>query len=166
MFEIGRLALKIAGRDSGKKCVIIDILDKRHVLIDGQTRRRKCNIMHIEPLDKVIDIKKNASHDEVKSAFKELGLEIKDTKPKPKQERPKKQRGKIKVKVEKKEKKKLFGKKKKVIDAQPIDEKKIEKKSESKEAGLEAIAGYDEEKKQVKKSDKKGKTSKKRKNKK
>src|SRR3989344_3996604 len=59
MIEIGRLCLKTAGRDAGMKCVIVDILDDKFVLIDGQTRRRKCNILHLEPLKEVIKIKKN-----------------------------------------------------------------------------------------------------------
>ena len=47
--EIGRICVKTAGRDASKKCVIIDLLDDKYVLIDGETRRRKCNIIHIEP---------------------------------------------------------------------------------------------------------------------
>ena len=27
MFDIGRVCMKIAGRDAGKKCVIIDVVD-------------------------------------------------------------------------------------------------------------------------------------------
>ncbi|MAG08197.1 50S ribosomal protein L14e, partial [Candidatus Woesearchaeota archaeon] len=47
--QIGRLVVKTAGRDAGKKALIVDSLDKSHVLIDGETRRRKCNIAHLEP---------------------------------------------------------------------------------------------------------------------
>ena len=72
--EIGRLAVKTAGRDAGSKCVIVDILDDKFVLIDGETRRRKCNILHIEMLNQKIEIKKNASHDEVSKAMKELPI--------------------------------------------------------------------------------------------
>lgn len=77
MYEIGRICLKIAGRDSSKKCVVIDVLDKGYVLIDGETRRKKCNILHLEPTEKVIEISKNAAHDQVVAAFKTLGIEIK-----------------------------------------------------------------------------------------
>jgi large subunit ribosomal protein L14e len=58
MYQIGRLCVKLAGRDARKKCVIIDVLDNNFVMIDGQTRRKKCNIRHLEPLDKVLKIKK------------------------------------------------------------------------------------------------------------
>ena len=63
--EIGRLVVKIAGRDAGKKGVIIDILDDNSVLIDGEVRRRKCNVLHLEPLKDKIDVSKNVSHDEI-----------------------------------------------------------------------------------------------------
>ena len=74
--------MKIAGRDAGRKCVIVDVLDKKFVLIDGGTRRRKCNASHIEPLDQVIDLRKGASHETVSKAFKELKLPVWDTKKK------------------------------------------------------------------------------------
>jgi large subunit ribosomal protein L14e len=105
LFEVGRLVVKIAGRDAGKTAAVVDKLDEAFVLIDGQTRRRKCNIKHLEPLPQIIKIKKGASHAEVKSEFKKLGLEVLDTKPKSKTERPKKQR-KEKLTVKKEEKKK------------------------------------------------------------
>ena len=57
MIEIGRLCIKTAGRDAGLKCIIVDILDDKFVLIDGETRRRKCNILHLEPLKDVVKIK-------------------------------------------------------------------------------------------------------------
>jgi large subunit ribosomal protein L14e len=90
--EVGRLCVKLAGRDANKKCVIVDILDDNHVTIDGETRRRKCNIRHLEPLNQVLKLKKGASRAEVKKAFKELGIELKDTKPKKAASKPKKQK--------------------------------------------------------------------------
>lgn len=82
MFEIGRLCVKIAGRDARLKCVVVETLDKFYVTIDGQTRRRKCNINHLEPLDKVLKLSKGASHDEVVKALKAEGIEIKEKSPK------------------------------------------------------------------------------------
>src|SRR3989338_9123688 len=69
MIEIGRLVVKIAGRDAGKKALIIDVIDDNYVMLDGETRRRKCNILHIEPLNQVVQIKKNASHEEISKAL-------------------------------------------------------------------------------------------------
>jgi len=94
MIEIGRLCIKIAGRDAGKTTCVVDIIDDKFVLIDGATRRRKCNMAHLEPTDKLIKIQKNASHEKIKEEFSKLNIEVKDTKPKQKTERPKKQRKK------------------------------------------------------------------------
>ncbi len=104
MYEIGRLCIKIAGRDARKKAIIVDILDGFFVLIDGQVRRRKCNIKHLEPLDKVLKIKKNASHSEVVDILKKEGIEVVDTKPKEKKEKTKavKEAVKTEEKTEKK----------------------------------------------------------------
>lgn len=92
MISVGRLCIKIAGRDSNKKCVIVDMVDKNIVLIDGQTRRKKCNISHLEPLKDSIKIKKGAPHSEIVKEFKKLNIEIKERKAKKKQPRPKKKR--------------------------------------------------------------------------
>ncbi len=92
LIEIGRLCIKIAGRDAGNKCVVVDIVDKTYALIDGNVRRRKCNIAHLEPLDKVIKIKKNASHADVAAEFKKLKLPVWTTKPRKAAEKPKKVR--------------------------------------------------------------------------
>lgn len=90
MFEIGRLCVKLAGRDAGKKCVIVEILEKNFVLIDGETRRRKCNINHLEPLEQKIEIKKEATHEDVIKAFEKIGLTARNTKPKKAEPRKKK----------------------------------------------------------------------------
>ncbi|HIH41349.1 TPA: 50S ribosomal protein L14e [Candidatus Woesearchaeota archaeon] len=87
MYETGRLCVKIAGRDARQKCVIIEVLDDNFVMIDGQTRRRKCNIKHLEPLDKVLKLKKGASHSDVVSALKSEGIEVTERKTKTKKER-------------------------------------------------------------------------------
>ena len=153
MIEIGRLCVKIAGRDAGKKCVIIDILNDKYVLIDGETRRRKCNVLHIESLNQVIKIGKNASHEDVSNALKELGIEARQTKPKPKTKKPtKKRKTPEQLKVQKEEKKKL---------RDIFKPKKKEEKTEKKEDTLEAKAGLTEEdKKESKPAEKKEKLKK------
>ncbi len=87
MFEVGRLCIKLAGRDAGQKCVVVDVLKGKYVLIDGMTRRKKCNTIHLEPLDETLEIKKNAPHEDVVNAFKGLGHEVKITTPKTKMTR-------------------------------------------------------------------------------
>ena len=97
MFEVGRVCMKIAGRDAGKVGVVIDKIDDNYVLIDGQTRRRKCNISHLEVTSHVVKVKKNASNAEVAKALSELKIEViakkdskKESKPRPKKIKVKK----------------------------------------------------------------------------
>lgn len=118
--EVGNVCVKIAGRDAGLKGVIVEKLDTNFVIIDGQVRRRKCNLKHLEPLNEKLDIKNKASHADVVKAFKKLSIEIKETKPKTKKttrpvrirkikekkELPKKDEKKIVKKIAKKKEKK------------------------------------------------------------
>jgi len=141
VIEIGRLMIKTAGRDAGLKCVVVDILDDKFVLIDGETRKRKCNVMHLEPLNQVIKIKKNASHDDIKKEFETLGLKARETKPKAKTQKPaKKRKTSEQLKDQKEEKRKLR-------DVFKLKGKKESKKAEEKkEESLEAKAGLEEKK--------------------
>lgn len=92
-FSVGRLCIKTAGRDSDRRCVVVEAVDAKHVVIDGETRRRKVNIAHLEPLDKVFKLGIKASRNDIKVLFKkEFGIELKDTKPKKTGERPKHQK--------------------------------------------------------------------------
>ncbi len=88
MIEVGRLCVKTAGRDAGLKCVIVEVVDKNYAIIDGQTRRKKCNMAHLEPLKDSIKIKKGASRSEIIKEFDKLGIKIKDKKSKKPKQRP------------------------------------------------------------------------------
>jgi len=77
--EVGRICVKLLGREAGRKCVIVDIIDENFVLVTGPksltgVKRRRANINHIEPLDKKIDIPKGASDEEVLKAIEAAGL--------------------------------------------------------------------------------------------
>ena len=77
--EVGRICVKLLGREAGRKCVIVDIIDDNFVLVTGPksltgVKRRRANINHIEPLDKKIDIPKGASDEEVLKAIEAAGL--------------------------------------------------------------------------------------------
>jgi len=91
LYEIGRLCVKLAGRDAGKRCVVVEQVDKQYVLVDGATRRRKININHLEPLAQMLDVK-SGSHADVKTAFEKIGVTVLETKKKESKERPKKQK--------------------------------------------------------------------------
>jgi len=101
--EIGQLCVKIAGRDAGCKCIIVDVIDDNFVMIAGETRKRKCNILHLEPLNEKLDIKKNPGDSELSSALKRFNIELRKTKAKGKSEKPKRVRlAKVKKDVKKK----------------------------------------------------------------
>ena len=78
LYDIGRLCVKTMGREAGHYCVIVDIIDKNYLLIDGlNVRRRRVNYKHIEPIAEIIEIKKGAKHEEVVTAIKKAKLDKK-----------------------------------------------------------------------------------------
>ncbi len=76
MIEIGRLCVKLAGRDAMQYCVVVDQEDDKFVIVDGNTRRKRVNISHIEPLGKKLDISKGADTATILEAFKKEGIEV------------------------------------------------------------------------------------------
>lgn len=77
--EVGRICVKVSGREAGLKCVIVNIIDDNFVLVTGPknltgVKRRRVNIKHIEPLDVKINIPKGASDEDVLKALGEAGL--------------------------------------------------------------------------------------------
>ena len=72
--EIGRLCVKLAGRDAGRAGLIVELMDKNFVVVDGNTRRKRVNIDHLELLSQKADIKQGASHEEVIKALEGLGV--------------------------------------------------------------------------------------------
>lgn len=77
--EVGRICVKIAGREAGRKCVIVDIIDKNFVLITGPqkvngVKRRRVNINHVEPTERKVSIKRGASDEDIVKAMNEETL--------------------------------------------------------------------------------------------
>ncbi|MFH1331981.1 MAG: 50S ribosomal protein L14e [archaeon] len=89
MIEVGRVCMKIAGRDAGKIVAIVDKIDDNFVMIDGNVKRKRCNIAHLEPLQEVLKIKKGASTEDVKAELKKLKMlkEKEKVKRKPKEKK-------------------------------------------------------------------------------
>ena len=59
VFEPGRVCVKLAGREAGKYCVVLEVIDENFVLVQGpKVRKRKCNIAHLKALPEKIDIGK------------------------------------------------------------------------------------------------------------
>lgn len=97
MIEIGRACMKTAGRDAGKVVVVVDKVDDNFVIIDGNVKRKRCNVTHLEPLQDLLKIKKGASTEDVLSEMKKAKLPVIERekvkrKPKEKKDATKKQR--------------------------------------------------------------------------
>jgi large subunit ribosomal protein L14e len=68
--DVGRICIKLTGREAGSRCVIVDVIDRNYVLVTGPqemtgVRRRRVNMSHLRPLDEKVDIARNASDDEI-----------------------------------------------------------------------------------------------------
>ena len=77
--EVGRICVKIAGREAGRKCVIVDVIDKNFVLITGPKnvnglKRRRVNINHVEPTERKFIIKRGASDEDIVKTMNEETL--------------------------------------------------------------------------------------------
>jgi len=79
VYDVGRICVKTAGREAGRKCVVVDIIDDNFVLVTGPkpltgVKRRRANIKHLEPTPYKIDIPRGASDEEVLKALEATGL--------------------------------------------------------------------------------------------
>ncbi len=126
MLEVGRVCLKVAGREAGKYCVVLKKIDDNFVLVTGPklltgVRRRRCNVEHLEALPYVLEIKEDASDEEVIAAYEKANLISKFNLKKPSAAQLKAE----KEKVEKKE----------VKEKEKIKEKEVKAKGEKKKGG-------------------------------
>lgn len=76
--EVGRVCVKVAGREFGKKCVIVDVMDKSFVMVTGPkkvtgVKRRRVNINHVAPTEDTVQIKRGASDEEVTHMLETAG---------------------------------------------------------------------------------------------
>ena len=72
--DVGRICVKLAGREAGCRCVVVDVIDRNYVLVTGPreltgVRRRRVNMSHLRPLEESIDIARNASDEEILGAL-------------------------------------------------------------------------------------------------
>lgn len=104
IFEQGRVCVKIAGREAGKYCAVLEVVDANYVVVEGpQVRKRKTNVAHLEPLSDRIDAKKDAKQQLVEK-YSIILPEKRKEKAEKKTEKPVKAKGA--AKVEKKQDKK------------------------------------------------------------
>ena len=77
--EVGRICVKLSGREAGRKCVIVEVMDKSFVLLTGPKkitgiRRRRANVNHVEPLQDKLNVERDASDEDVEKALKDASL--------------------------------------------------------------------------------------------
>jgi len=78
-FEVGRICVKTRGREAGRKCIIVDIINENFVLVTGPknitgVKRRRANVKHLIPTNLKIEIEKGASDEAVEKALESAGL--------------------------------------------------------------------------------------------
>ena len=88
IYNIGRICVKLAGRDAGQKCVVLSEVKEGKVLVDGATRRREVNTSHLEPLSDIVSVAAGASTAEVSKVLEPLGVKVRETKAKKAGSRP------------------------------------------------------------------------------
>ncbi|MCW4038403.1 MAG: 50S ribosomal protein L14e [Candidatus Bathyarchaeota archaeon] len=76
--QVGRICVKTQGRETGKKCVIVDVIDESFVLVTGPkvvsgVKRRRANVKHLQPLEELLQISKGASEEEIVNLLDETG---------------------------------------------------------------------------------------------
>lgn len=74
-FDVGRVCVKTSGRDAGKRCVVVDLMDKNFALVTGPkqvsgVRRRRVNVNHLKPLEEKIAIEKGATDEQIAELLK------------------------------------------------------------------------------------------------
>ena len=77
--EVGRICVKVAGREAGRKAVVVDLVDDNFIVVTGPksltgVKRRKVNVKHVEILDKKVEVPRGASDEEVLKAIEAAGL--------------------------------------------------------------------------------------------
>ena len=78
-YEIGRVCLKLSGREAGKYCVVLKKENKSFVLVTGPkmltgVKRRKANLEHLEPTRYIIEVPESGSDEMVIEGYQKAGL--------------------------------------------------------------------------------------------
>jgi len=76
--QVGRICVKMQGREAGKICVIVEVIDESFVLVTGPkavsgVKRRRANVKHLQPLEDILQISKGASEEEIIDLLDETG---------------------------------------------------------------------------------------------
>ncbi len=76
---VGRVAMKIAGREAGKYCVVLTNPKDNFVQVTGPkvltgVKRRRCNVDHLEPSEHMVKIEAEAADKVVLDTLEKEGL--------------------------------------------------------------------------------------------
>ncbi|MBW6461579.1 MAG: 50S ribosomal protein L14e [DPANN group archaeon] len=71
---MGRICVKTAGKDAAKYCVITEVIDDDFVEITGpkaltSIKRKRCNVLHLEPIADFVTIKAKATDEDIIKAI-------------------------------------------------------------------------------------------------
>ena len=77
--EIGRICVKTRGRETGQKCVIVDVMDKNYVLLTGPSpltgvKRRRANVKHLRLTEFKLEIARGSEDKEILKAIEDSKL--------------------------------------------------------------------------------------------
>ena len=80
--DIGRVCVKLKGKEKGRRCVIVDVIDENFLLVTGPknltgVKRRRVNVKHLTFTRDKVSFKRGASDDEVLKTLE--GAEIKES---------------------------------------------------------------------------------------
>lgn len=79
LIEVGRVCRKVAGREAGRLCVVVRLIDNNFAEVTGPreltgVRRRRVNVKHLVPLPVKLEIPEGAEDRVVLEALKETDL--------------------------------------------------------------------------------------------
>ncbi|MBI2546851.1 MAG: 50S ribosomal protein L14e [Candidatus Aenigmarchaeota archaeon] len=77
--DVGTVCMKIVGREAGGICCVVKPANGNFVTITGPKlltgiKRRKCNIAHLEPSSIKVELKEDATDEDVLEAYKKAGV--------------------------------------------------------------------------------------------
>src|SRR3989338_1355041 len=89
---VGIVCLKLAGRDANRFCVILEEIDSRYVLIDGDVRRKKCSLKHLKLFPQKVSVSTSSSTAQVRKALVDVGVLLHERKEGSKERKEKKEK--------------------------------------------------------------------------
>lgn len=68
--------MKIAGRDAGRIGIVTEDLGKGFFMVDGDTRKKKVNVKHVEFLGKEVKVGKGSTSEDLRKEINNLGFKV------------------------------------------------------------------------------------------